>query len=83
MRGIIIAAIIITLVISTVPAFAKERNLFKIIMASFEEGLNFGPEDEIKPIPREQVNIFQKCADGIQEGSARAKNMSLRGSRMK
>jgi hypothetical protein len=83
MKGIIVAVIILTLVVSAVPAFAKERNLFKIIMASFEEGLNFGPEDKIKPIPREQVNIFQKCADGIQQGSARAKDMSLRGSSMK
>lgn len=83
MKYVIVLAIIITLVISTVPAFAKERNLFKIITESFKEPLKFGEEDKIKPIPREQVSLFQVMADGITEGSRKAKGMSLRGSRMK
>ena len=68
-------------VASTIPAFAggqpvKEKNLFAIIKDSFKPW-KVKPKNEIKnPLPT--VSGFQNVADGIKEGSAKARCTTLR-----
>ena len=76
------ALILVTLfVASTLPAFAgtepvKEKNLFQIIMDSCKPG-TVKPKNQIRnPLPK--VTAFQNAANGINEGSAKAKNETLR-----
>ena len=74
----ILAALIVA---STIPAFAgtetaKERNLFVIIKDSFKPW-KVQPKNELRnPLPT--VSGFQNVANGISEGSAKAKKETLR-----
>lgn len=78
-----IAALLIAVLfaVSAVPAFAgqhteKEKNLFCIIMDTLKPG-EVREKNKLKnPLPT--VSGFQKAADGIKEGSAKAKQETLR-----
>lgn len=81
MKKIAVLILVTLFVLSTVPAFAggepkKEKNLFQIIMDSCKPG-EVKPKNQLRnPLPT--VTIFQNAADGIKEGSAKAKNETLR-----
>ena len=81
MKKIAVLILAALFVASTVPAFAgeqpqKERNLFVIIKDTFKPW-KVKPKNEIKnPLPK--VSAFQNAANGIKEGSAKAKNETLR-----
>lgn len=81
MKKIMALVLVALFATSTIPAFAsaepeKERNLFVIIKDSFKPWKP-QPKNEIRnPMPT--VSIFQGAANGIKEGSAKAKNESLR-----
>lgn len=81
MKKIAVLILVALFVASTVPAFAqaeqaKERNLCTIIMDSFKPWKP-KPKNEIRnPLPT--VSGFQNVANGIQEGSAKAKGETLR-----
>jgi len=77
-----IAALIIAVlfVASTIPAFAaegsaKSDNLFQIIGDTLKPG-EVKEKNKIKKV--EKIYTFQSIANGINEGSAKAKGMSLR-----
>lgn len=65
---------------SVVPAFGEqpkqEDNLFKIVQGT----INLGPVKEKNRVknPLPKVSLFQNLANGINEGSAKARNESLR-----
>jgi len=81
MKKIAILILAALFVASTVPAFAgeqpvKEKNLFVIIKDSFKPW-KVKPKNELRnPLPT--VTVFQNAADGIKEGSAKAKQETLR-----
>ena len=81
MKKIAVLILVALFVASTIPAFAgeqpaKERNLFVIIKDSFKPWKP-KPKNEIRnPLPT--VSGFQNVANGIKEGSAKAKNETLR-----
>lgn len=81
MKKVVVLILAVLFVASTLPAFAaeqpaKEKNLFVIIKDSFKPWKP-QPKNEIKnPLPT--VTVFQHMADGIKEGSAKAKNETLR-----
>ena len=81
MKKIVILVLAALIVASTVPAFAgtetaKERNLFVIIKDSFKPW-KVKPKNELRnPLPT--VSGFQNVADGIKEGSMKAKKETLR-----
>ncbi|MCX5679699.1 MAG: hypothetical protein NTZ95_03465 [Candidatus Omnitrophica bacterium] len=81
MKKIAVFILAALFVASTIPAFAgeqpkKERNLFVIIKNSIKPW-KVKPKNELKnPLPT--VSGFQNVANGIKEGSAKAKNETLR-----
>lgn len=86
MRTIAIIAVAIALAVTAMPAFAdsgkassgsSEKSLFQIVGDEVNK-LKIRDQDKLIPVPPEQVNVFQSVSDGIKEGSAKAKNQSLR-----
>ena len=81
MKKVAVLILVALFVASTIPAFAgeqpvKEKNLFTIIKDSFKPWKP-KPKNELRnPLPT--VTVFQRAADGIKEGSAKAKNKTLR-----
>ena len=81
MKKIAVLVLAALFVASTIPAFAgaetaKEKNLFIIVKNSFKPW-KVKPKNELKnPLPK--VSGFQNVADGIKEGSAKAKSTTLR-----
>ena len=86
MKKIAVLILVALFVASTLPAFAveqpaKEKNLFVIIKNSFKPWKP-KPKNEIRnPLPT--VTVFQSAANGIQEGSAKAKKETLRTAKTK
>ena len=83
MKKIAVLILAALFVASTVPVFAgtapvkeKERNLFVIIKNSFTPWKP-QPKNELRN-PLSTVSGFQNVADGIKEGSAKAKSETLR-----
>ena len=80
MKRIFVLAVMVFFAASVTVAFAetekKEENLFKIIQNS----IKCGPVKEKNKIknPMPKVTAFQNMADGIKEGSEKAKGESLR-----
>jgi hypothetical protein len=76
------AAVMIAIIfaVSVVPAFAaqqeKEKNLFAIILDTLKPGQVREKNKLHNPLPK--VTTFQNAADGIREGSAKAKQETLR-----
>ena len=81
MKKIMVLILVVLFVASALPALAgaeqtKEKNLFAIIKDSFKPW-KVQPKNELKnPLPT--VSGFQNVADGIKEGSAKAKGETLR-----
>jgi len=79
------ALVVLTVFVLTfIPAFAQdgggkghEKTLFQLIMDSMDKPVQISEKDRVKPI--DEVPIFQSMADGIKEGSTKAKDLSLRG----
>ena len=53
----------------------KEKPLWIIISDSFKD-FKVSEQDKMRPVAK--VSIFQSMSDGIKEGSAKAKDLSLR-----
>lgn len=90
MRTIAIIAVVIAVAVSAMPAFAGdsgcvakssekscEKSLFQIVGDEVNK-IKIRDQDKLIPVPPEQVNVFQSVSDGIKEGSAKAKQGSLR-----
>ena len=90
MRTIAIIAVVIAVAISAMPAFAGgagcaskssekscEKSLFQIVSDEIGKA-KVRDQDKLIAVPPEQVNVFQSVSDGIKEGSAKAKQGSLR-----
>ena len=81
MKKVAVLILAALFVASTIPAFAgeqvvKEKNLFTIIKDSFKPW-KVKPKNELRnPLPT--VSGFQNVANGIKEGSAKAKSETLR-----
>jgi hypothetical protein len=80
MKKIGVLIVMAFFVISAMPVLAaeqapKERNLIKIIESTLKPGPG-KEKNKLRPI--KSINIFQNMANGIKEGSAKAKGTSLR-----
>ena len=81
MKKIAVLILAALFVASTLPAFAveqpkKERNLYKIIKGTIKNG-EAKPKNKLRnPLPK--VTVFQHMANGIKEGSVKAKKETLR-----
>jgi hypothetical protein len=81
MKKVAVLILAALFVASTLPAFAvtepaKEKNLCTIVKNSFKPW-KVKPKNEVKnPLPT--VSGFQNVANGIKEGSAKAKKETLR-----
>ncbi|OGW76074.1 MAG: hypothetical protein A2Z72_01760 [Omnitrophica bacterium RBG_13_46_9] len=83
MKYLLVLIIAISIVASAMPAFAAdkpvttEKSVFQIVGDTISQGKNALPaKDQIRPI--KSMAIFQNIADGIKEGSVKAKDKSLR-----
>jgi uncharacterized protein YxeA len=81
MKRIVALVVAMLFTVSVVPAFAqteakKENNLIKIVMDSFKPWKPKEKNTLKNPLPT--VTAFQNAADGIKEGSAKAKQTTLR-----
>ena len=85
MRTIAIIAVAIAVAVTAMPAFAgekvssgtSEKSLFQIVSDEIGKA-KVRDQDKLIAVPPEQVNVFQSVSDGIKEGSAKAKQGSLR-----
>ncbi|MBN1527114.1 MAG: hypothetical protein JW919_06005 [Candidatus Omnitrophica bacterium] len=83
MKKAIVLAITVAFVMTAMPLFAgeqvksTEKPIFQI-MADTMKGGQVKERNRWRTVPKEDTAIFQHCADGIKEGSAKAKQMSLR-----
>jgi hypothetical protein len=84
MKKLAVLVVVMAVTVYAMPAFAncgtcgKEKTPFQIIADTITVKGQIKEKNKLKPIPREQVNLFQALADGIKEGSAKAKLESLR-----
>jgi len=83
MKKIAALAIAVAFVMTAMPLFAggepksTEKPIFQMIADSMKCG-KARSQNQLRPVPKEDTAIFQHCADGIKEGSAKAKQTSLR-----
>lgn len=88
MKKVAALIIIVAFVITVLPVFAedtggmtreqyRQKPLYDKIMDPIRN-FKFAEKDKIKPFPGDKVTIFQNSADGIKEGSAKARQMSAR-----
>lgn len=86
MKKIVTLAIAAAFVMTAMPLFAggesksTEKPVFQIVADTMKPG-KAKPKNQLRPVPKEDTAIFQRCADGITEGSAKAKQTSLRGTK--
>jgi CDP-diacylglycerol pyrophosphatase len=82
MKRIAALAVAVLFAAGAVPAFAqqasqeKEENLIKIVSDTIKPGQVREKNKLRNPLPK--VTVFQNAADGIKEGSAKAKQQTLR-----
>ncbi len=88
MKKIAALIIIVAVFVTALPVFAdtvcgmsreeyKKKPLYNKITDPIRD-FKYSEKDKIKPFPGDKVTIFQHTADGIKEGSAKARQMSAR-----
>ena len=86
MKKFAVIVIALAVVVYAMPVFAgdagcakgTEKSAFQLIADTVTVKGTVKDRNKLKIVPPEQVNVFQGCADGIKEGSAKAKETSLR-----
>jgi len=76
MKRIAVFIIGMAIVANATPLFAGEKSLFQTMYDTMNKKCQV--REKNKMIPVKEVTIFQNMSKGIKEGSAKAKNTTLR-----
>lgn len=97
LRRIVTLVLLVAFVVTAMPLYAggaagakpakaaqktvcEEKTPFQLIADTIKPGKGYA-KNQVIPVPPEQVQVFQRVSDGIKEGSAKAKQCSLRTSK--